>query len=103
MEPNEVRREIERLKRASVEARLALIEHTLPEAMRDARTFVEGTLACPWEFAVAFVDGEYAAIQARYGVRSSRHRPHGPDLPPVTAIFYEACELLLQKMIGEPA
>src|SRR3712207_608387 len=101
MNAEQVRAEIERLKRESVEARLALIGRELPEVLCDARHFVEGTKACPWEFTVAFVDGEFRAIQEKYGIEFRSHRPAGPGVPPRTAVFYEACQLLAIRLAGE--
>src|SRR5688572_5037394 len=74
--------------------RLQLLESSFPDVVADARRFIEGASALPWEFASAFVGGELEEIQEHYQVQSSRHRPSTATISPITDLFYEAAELL---------
>jgi hypothetical protein len=79
---------------------VAVLEATFPEAVADARRFVAGTHALPWEFAVAFVGDEYRAIQEKYEVQPSRHRPELASVLPLTNVFFDACELLHEQGVS---
>jgi hypothetical protein len=48
-----------------------------------------------------FDDAIYAPLQRKYHVRCSRHRPNPADVPALTNVFFDACELVLeQSLVG---
>lgn len=91
-----VRKKLLRLRLECLTSQLDLLAEEYPEVVSDAETFVRSTNSMPWEFHVAFADGEIQELKEKYGVLSSRHRPDASEVNPEVDLFYEACELVDQ-------
>jgi hypothetical protein len=94
--------QLDRARREMLLTEIRLIQEAFPDLWRDAERFVRQTHAQPWEFVVAFQDGELDAIKDAYGaLDSQRHRPSGDQVEPIADIFYEACELATRLIVLE--
>lgn len=93
-EAQRLRAQLDQARREMLLTEIRLIQEAFPDLWRDAERFVRESYAQPWEFVVAFQDGELGAIKDKYGaLDSQRHRPYPDQVEPITDIFYEACEL----------
>jgi hypothetical protein len=93
-EAERLRAQLDRTRREMLLTEIRLIREAFPDLWSDAEHFVRETHAQPWEFVVAFQDGELGAIKDKYGALDiQRHRPSRDQIEPITDIFYEACEL----------
>ncbi len=92
-----IRAQLDFMKNESVRGRLAVLQQAYPEIVGDAEAFVADAKCMPWDFAVAFIEGELLEIQEKYGVRPSRGRPPFGDVHPETDLFLEACELIDER------
>ena len=97
----QVQRELRRLREQYLEDRLKLVKGAFPEIFADAERFVRETSYAPWDFGVMFAEGELGALQEKYEVVPSRHRPHPEDVPPETDLFCEAAQLILEQIAAE--
>jgi hypothetical protein len=79
--------EIRRLKKQSLAAQLSLIEEQHPTVFADAERFLAATNYLPWEFPVAFDEGEVGALVKKYAVPTARHRPSAASVSPLTDLF----------------
>lgn len=78
----------------SLAARFLILNRCFPQVLTDAAKFIQATGEIPWQVIISSEDGdEIVQIYHRYGSKWNRERPGNDELPPYTALFYEAAEV----------